>query len=525
MNFALLGDDPVARPLLQAALADGHNVGRAALVDRRLPMIESLFGRIGNPSYLARWEDLLTDRDIEAVIVAGDSEEIQTAAKQLAMSGKPLLIVPKAEFGWACGYELSLIRDDSQVVLMPAFVHRGDVELSALSQRLAARELGKVRRLQIDVEIPLAADESRECRETPHPLPGGEQARGQAPQNSELADRDVVEESNFVPPILSSAVPDPGRADGNKSLLIDNEIEEAMLPDVDALCWLGGNYDQVTALRSGQMVEGCSQATLTLAGSNLSDATWIARRGSKRRWKLTVEAERGSVSIERSHDEQPAARQLIELFVAACRGEAVRPDWSDAVRTFDVLDAARRSVRRRRTIDLHFEALSERSQFKTQMTAIGCGLLLLTLVLMLGLLGLGSLLDARDRNVREAASLGLLLQETDFERHTAVLTTEGQSRLAGIARRLTDEPKSVFVEPTSDPPSSELDQRRRTQVVEHLNELRVVAADHRTQLAPPKNSVWETVMRILRLAWIAPLVLFLILQFLLFMARPSSSRR
>ncbi len=516
MNFALLGDDPVARPLLEAALAGGHNVQRAALADRRLPMMENLFGRIGDPSYLARWEDLLTDSNIEAVIVAGDSEEIQTAAKQLAMSGKPLLIVPKAEFGWACGYELSLIRDDSQVVLMPAFVHRGDVELLALSQRLAARELGKVRRMQIDVEVPWSnANESREDRETPHPHPhphpGGERgpdktlsggARG--PENGDGAE---------------------SGADGNKSLLADDEIEEAMLPDVDALRWLGGNYDQVTALRSGQVMEGCSQATLTLAGSNLADATWIARRGIERRWKLTVEAESGLVTIERSHDERPAARQLIELFVAACRGEANRPDWSDAVRTFDVLDAARRSVRRRRTIDLHFEALSERSQFKTQMTAIGCGLLLLTLVLMLGLLGLGSLLDARDHNVREAASLGLLLQETDFERHTAVLTIEGQSRLAGIARRLTDEPKSVFVEPTSDPPSSELDQRRRVQVVERLHELRVVAADHRTQLAPPKSSVWETVLRILRLAWIAPLILFLILQLLLFMARPSSSGR
>jgi hypothetical protein len=55
MNFALLGDDPVARPLLQAAHAGGHNVERAALADRLLSMIENLFGRIGNPSYLARW--------------------------------------------------------------------------------------------------------------------------------------------------------------------------------------------------------------------------------------------------------------------------------------------------------------------------------------------------------------------------------------------------------------------------------------------------------------------------------------
>ena len=37
------------------------------------------------------------------------------------------------------------------------------------------------------------------------------QARGQAPQNSKLADLGSVEEQRFLPPILNSAVPDPGR--------------------------------------------------------------------------------------------------------------------------------------------------------------------------------------------------------------------------------------------------------------------------------------------------------------------------
>ncbi len=42
-------------------------------------------------------------------------------------------------------------------------------------------------------------------------LPLSYQARGQAPQNSELADCDSVEEKRFLLPILNSAVPDPGR--------------------------------------------------------------------------------------------------------------------------------------------------------------------------------------------------------------------------------------------------------------------------------------------------------------------------
>jgi len=221
---------------------------------------------------------------------------------------------------------------------------------------------------------------------------------------------------------------------------------------------------------------------------------------------------------------------LLSDFVAATlsdppgahRPQPALPTWSDAVRVFDVLDAAKRSLRRRRTIDLHFEALSERSQFKTQMTAIGCGLLVLTMILMLGLLGLGSLSESRDRAVREAESAGLLLKESDFESHTALLTAEAQLRLDRLAGRLKEEPRSVYLEPSDNPPAPELDQRRRANIAERLKEQGIIAADHRTLLAPPRSSGWDTLMRVLRLAWIAPLVLFLLLQTLLFVAKPAS---
>ena len=457
MNFALLGDDAAAVPLIQAAQAAGHRFVRSALAER-LIAAHTEFAAISNCS----WEDLLIDSSVEAVLVAGDSDDVQTAAKQLASAGKPLLIVSRVSFGAACAYELSLIRDDSHVKLMPVFEHRFDSELVALPQQLASREWGAIRRLQVDR-------------------------------------------------VLSSPSP--------SSLLTEPEIDAASLEDIDLLQWLGGRYDQVTAMRSGQTEQGCSQATLTLAGTGLPDATWTARRGAADFWRLTVETEREPITLERAtRPTAPAA--MIAAFVAA-----ESPDWSDAVRVFDVLDAARRSLRRRRTIDLHFETLSERQQFKTQMTAIGCGMLMLTLVLMLGLLGLGSLLESRDRAVRDAEALGLLLQESDFESQAAVLTQTAEIRLERMAERLKDEPKSAYLEPSSDPPNSDLDQRRRSKIVERLANLGVEAADHRTLLAATRSTGWETLMRILRLAWIAPLVLFLVLQGLILVAKPTSPKK
>lgn len=456
MNFALLGDDAAAVPLIQAALAGGHRFVRSALAERVLSASSEL-AAISKCS----WEDLLIDNTIEAVLVAGDSDDVQAAAKQLASAGKPLLIVPRVSFGAACAYELSLIRDDSHVKLMPTFEHRFDPELVALSQRLASRELGAIRRLQVDRVL----------------------------------------------------------ASSPKVLLTEPEIDATSLDDIDLLQWLGGRYDQVTAMRSGQTEQGCSQATLTLAGAGLPDATWTARRGATDVWRLIVETEREAITVERAIRPQASAA-MIAAFVSADS-----PDWSDAVRVFDVLDAARRSLRRRRTIDLHFETLSERQQFKTQMTAMGCGMLMLTLVLMLALLGLGSLLESRDRAVRDAEALGLLLKESDFESHAVVLTPTAEIRLDQIAARLKDEPKSAYLEPSSDPPNSELDQRRRAKIVERLANLGVEAADHRTLLAAAKSTGWDTLMRILRLAWLAPLVLFLVLQGLILVAKPTSPRK
>ncbi|MFM9965336.1 MAG: hypothetical protein ACKV2Q_29470 [Planctomycetaceae bacterium] len=461
MNFALIGDDAAALPLLEAISVAGHRVVRVALAK---PATRGLAARAAWSSVPhGSWEELLIDQTVEAVVVAGDSDDVQTAAKQLASAGKPLLIVPRVAFGAACAYELSLIRDDSHVELMPAFTLRFVPELVALARPLAAGELGTIRRLQVDRELSA---------------------------------------------VIATAA------------LTDAEIESAALDDIDLLQWLGGRYDQVTAQRSGLTEQGCSQATLTLAGSGLPDATWTARRGTTPVWRLTVETDREPIHFEHPVT-SPAA--MIAAFVASNSPHA--PTWSDAVRAFDVLDAARRSLRRRRTIDLHFEILSERQQFKTQMTAIGCGMLMLTLVLMLALLGLGALLESRDRAIRDAEGAGLLLKESDFESHAAVLRPTAEARLERMAERMKDEPKSAFIEPSSDPPNSELDQRRRTKIVEHLANLGVEAADHRTSLAAAASTGWDTLMRVLRLAWIAPIVVFLVLQGLILVAKPTSARR
>jgi hypothetical protein len=53
----------------------------------------------------------------------------------------------------------------------------------------------------------------------------------------------------------------------------------------------------------------------------------------------------------------------------------------------------------------------------------------------------------------------------------------------------------------------------------------VIAADHRTLVAPRRSAVWDTLLKILRLAWLAPLLVFLLMQGLILVARPAATSR
>ena len=56
------------------------------------------------------------------------------------------------------------------------------------------------------------------------------------------------------------------------------------------------------------------------------------------------------------------------------------PDLLDGTRAMELVEATARSLRRGRTVDLHYERVSESGNFKSVMTSVGCVLLLLVLV-------------------------------------------------------------------------------------------------------------------------------------------------
>ena len=357
MRFAVLCDQPLASPLIDGLRAgvDGHRLSQIVTGGSASPGIPDR----RDDAVGGSWEDLLIAKDVDAVLVDGGGQHVLDGVKQLAATKTPLLFVPRADQGSTLAYELSLIHDDNKVFLFPLFWHRYDAAVIALRAAIQSGKLGRIQFLQL------------------------QQAIHQPSEGMPIAQTD---------------------------------IDTGLLDDVDLARWLVGDYNQITALRTGASGTGALMQSVVLSGRSLPEFNWsIHSVTGPAEWKLIVSGEHQVARLERvglSHqwrceidnqliegNEQTTARNAIAAFVDSATqvqkstGHVLpgADSWGDLVKCFETIDATHRSVARRRTIELHFEPMSERAIFKTQMTAVGCGLLIATFLLTLCYLGIASL--------------------------------------------------------------------------------------------------------------------------------------
>lgn len=354
--FALIGDHPDVLPLVRAiADSEDHRLIASWRTDGIRDAVANCCSQITELESAAA---LSTDPQFDAVIVAGESPDVIGAARDAAEAGKSLLVWPLIEQDLGAIYELSLVKTDTPITLFPIFPLRVHPLVIKLRQMLDEGKLGVVQYLELKRALPPQA---------------------------------VTSESQ---------------------LLTRAELDAAFLADVDMLRDLGGDYSLVTSLRTGSE-EAISSVTTTLDCPQAPQATWTAKVGSEPSWELTIAGMRTTAKLtgnpadgtltlavdgpeltledETQHDDWGAA--VLDSFTAAKAGDKSQPDWDDMQRGFEIMHATHRSLRRKRTIELFFEAHSERSTFKTQMTAAGCCVIMFTLfalvvVLLSGQLGL-----------------------------------------------------------------------------------------------------------------------------------------
>lgn len=488
MKFALLGWNSKITPLLRAISADSrHSLTIATEVpdDSHAELLAAAPG----VQVRETWEELLLDMAADVTLVAGDTENVQTGAKQLAADGRALALFPQASQGSAFVYELTLTHDDNKVVLIP---------VSCLSVHPLVLELKKVIDRGDPGHMALQRIERSIAIEAP--------SAGQQPAG-----------------------------------LTRDQVDAALFEDVPLLRRLGGNYNRITAVHSGSEKLGITQATVTLSGNDLAESSWTARAGQPG-WRLEVTGSSGSATLELPSggeglltiDCSGASQRLTapddDLRIGenqlAALDEALNDStrhWAEMTRAFETVEATHTSLRRRRTIDLFFETTSERSIFKSQMTTVGCGLVMLTLFGLVAFLLLGAFVDSNSRLQRNAEADNRVIQNSEFVAGTAQLNPAGLKHVSEISREVQQSAETIFVMPDSQQPDGQMNDDRIRSVVAALADAGHADGAAFVKMASVPHPATQILLKVLRVLWIAPLVLFLLLQSLLFVTRPSSS--
>lgn len=320
MHFAVVGDLAEAIFIIHAIHAsDQHRLATCCVADG---LAEEVAARSIPVSLASSPEGALLDEQAETVIVSyANSETSIHMARQVSQADRHVLVVPPLDASTAFSYELHLLLDESQYSIIPL---SGRWYLDPTS-----------------VERPLfVLDGLRQIT-----------AEGKLPESS--------------------------------------QSDAAQIHAIDAFCGCELAYDRITGMDLSGTDGNLLSRTVTLASANpeeasLPPASFLFKADSDQQSDVTLKFNSASGESELATAlPLPQHSLLAERSLgmvdrlasqlqnrAAC--EAGMAQFSNSL---EISAGLAKSLRRRRTIDVYFDGISERGVFKTQMTAIGCGVL------------------------------------------------------------------------------------------------------------------------------------------------------
>lgn len=185
----------------------------------------------------------------------------------------------------------------------------------------------------------------------------------------------------------------------------DGDLSGRVLPRVlDVLRALIGEVVAVTATGVPSGPSPTESLTVQLRGSDSLHGEIRLTTGPPDPARLAVPSADGTITLEHDIDFHGPSR-LVRRSIGAAEAVTELGDWdpktailrvleeadpdsepapglTDGTRAMEVAEAAARSLRRGRTIDLYYEEMSEVGNFKSVMTSVGCALLLGTILLL-----------------------------------------------------------------------------------------------------------------------------------------------
>lgn len=347
MRIALLGLSEETLPLARAILArpDLPLAWASELGEHRAEI-----ARLAPRTTLDEaWESLIGGTSADLVIVSrGPDEELRAEQlRKLIAAGVPLVVEHPIHSSMLVAYELEMIRKEVGSLLIPYDAALYSEAFQSL-QRLVLVESSSIGAIE-----QVIVDQRRQNRSP-------ERVR-------ELFARDALLLRMLCGDLTRlSAMAPTAAADPYANLGI-----QLSGPSGSLVRWSIGPRDELTGERC-TVIGAIGRATLT-----------IPEQGN---YRLEVRSERGDTAqeIERG---RTANEELARLLSLLDRGE-IEPDWSDASRAIELADSIDRSLKKSRTVDLYNEDFTEQGTFKGTMTSLGCGLLLISLgVLVIGVAG------------------------------------------------------------------------------------------------------------------------------------------
>lgn len=335
MKFALAGNNPTAFDVLrELATSSEHSMVRCSLSGE----LAAVASRSGVPVTLAASvEDALLASDVDTVIIAiDDLDESLRIVRAAAQSARNVVVIPPAECSPAYSFELHLILDESRCGIMPLLPRAvmADLKLSEVDLGLA----GLVTR-QLSIELPL----------------------------------------NQTSPGL---------------------LHQTVIQGLDYLSASGFKFTQVTALESNAPDGSLLSRLITLSAAPTAEkilppATLTIQPAADSGMRRLLQVSQANATTRTVPIEEAAP--VLNRIATVCESRELCGKWMDAFSvTLELSEAVSKSLRRRRTVDVHFDSGSEKGVFKSQMTAIGCGILTFMMFGMVAYLVLAQLVTLPD---------------------------------------------------------------------------------------------------------------------------------
>ncbi len=331
MRFSVIGDLPDAALFIKSIVdSSEHTLGAVHLHGALEDYLQPRFPP--NARRVSTPEDVLIAADTDAVIVAeSQHDDSMRLVRQASQADCHVVVIPPQELSTAYSYEIHLLLDESRCGIV---VLTGGWYLPA---ELAAWTP------VIDCQLGL-------------PSISGDPATA----------------NTLMHAIDASAA--MGFANSQVTVL---GINNDRLPD-----------DNCRIVLAGCGADGRTRPAMTLNCSHAADHGCVQGRSSEQSINERIVLP-GLTDVLPGDVAMSLSTIVVQRLTDAAACQIAMEQFS---RTLQVVSAVDKSIRRRRTVDVYVDELTERSVFKTQMTAIGCGLLTWLMLGMIGYLLIGQLL-------------------------------------------------------------------------------------------------------------------------------------